>query len=252
VDEEEAERIAKASCVNLGYILFEVLRFPVIKDNIKEYVTIEGLEYMTKEGVSGKGGVLATAHCDNWELFGSALAQAGIPLVGVAKKQKSSGMDRFINEYRTMMGMHITYSSGVREMFRMMSEGWIIGLIMDQDSTPHDGILLEFFGQVTNFVTGAAAMGRSRNVPIFIGFMHRNPDGTHHMKIGKPIMVNHTEDKREDIRMAIQKIADLTEEHIRKYPEEWFWLHDRWKSVRVEPESFGDELRQAEERLKNH
>lgn len=250
VDEAEAERIAVASCVNLGYILFEVLRFPVIKKHMKDYVKIEGLEYLQEAKAAGKGGVIASAHCDNWELVGSAFAQAGLPLVGVAKKQKSSGMDRFINEYRTMMGMHITYRSNVKEMFRMLSEGWLIGLIMDQDTTPNDGILLEFFGQVTNFVTGAAFMGRSKNVPIFTGLMHRNPDGTHRLIVGKPIIVEHTKDKRADIRKATQEIARITEAHIRKYPEQWFWLHDRWKSVRVEPEGFGDALREAEEMLK--
>ena len=250
VDEAESERIAKASCINLGYILFEVLRFPVIKQHIDDYVKIEGLEYLMEAKEAGKGGVIASAHCDNWELVGSAFALAGIPLVGVAKKQKSSGMDRFINEYRTMMGMHITYRTGVKEMFRMMSEGWLIGLIMDQDATPKDGILLEFFGQVTNFVTGAAFMGRSRNVPVFTGLMHRNPDGTHCLVVGKPIVVENTGDKREDIRKATQEIARVTEAHIRKYPEQWFWLHDRWKSVREESDQFGDALQEAENRLK--
>ena len=65
-------------------------------------------------------------------------------------KQKSSGADRFINEYRTMIGMHITYKTDVREMFAMLKKGWAIGLIMDQDTNRHDGIILDFFNQPTN------------------------------------------------------------------------------------------------------
>jgi KDO2-lipid IV(A) lauroyltransferase len=65
-------------------------------------------------------------------------------------------------------------------------------------------------------------------------FMHRNADGTHRLVILPPLRVERTKDKREDIRRTTQEIVRLTEEHIRKYPEEWFWLHDRWKSMRGE------------------
>ena len=146
VDEREAERIAKASTVRFGPMLFEVLRFPLIKRRIADYVRIEGLEKLQQCLSDGKGAVIAAAHSGNWELMGGAFAMAGIPLVGVAMKQKSSGSDRFINEYRSLIGMHITYKTGVREMFDMLKKGWAIGLIMDQDTNRHDGILLDFFG----------------------------------------------------------------------------------------------------------
>ncbi len=248
VDKAEAERIAKASTTRFGPMLFEVLRFPVLKDRMKDYVTIEGLEYLLEAKASGRGAVIAAAHSDNWELMGGAFAQAGIPLVGVAMKQKSAGMDRFINEYRTLIGMHITYKTGVKEMFRMLSEGWFIGLIMDQDTNVRDGILLDFFGQVTNCVPGAASMGRFKEVPVFTAFMHRNSDGTHRLIVEKPIYVEHTGDKKQDIRKATQEITYRIEDHVRKYPEEWFWLHDRWKSVRDEESCFQEDTWQEAER----
>ncbi len=248
VEEAEAERIARASTVRFGPMLFEVLRFPVLKAEMKDYVTIEGLEHLLEAKASGKGAVIAAAHSDNWELMGGAFAQAGIPLVGVAMKQKSAGMDRFINEYRTLIGMHITYKTGVKEMFRMLSDGWFIGLIMDQDTNTRDGILLDFFGQVTNCVPGAASMGRFKEVPVFTAFMHRNPDGTHRLIVQEPIRVEHTGDKKQDILKATQEITYRIEEHVRKYPEEWFWLHDRWKSVRQERACFDDAAWQEAER----
>ena len=238
VDETEAERITKASTIQFGSILFEVLRFPVLKNDMKNYVKIEGLHYLTDYIKSsereGKGAVIATCHSDNWELMGGAFAQYGISLVGVAKKQKSSGMDKFINEYRTLIGMHITYKSGVREMYQMLSQGWFIGLIMDQDTDRHDGVIVKFFNEPTNYMPGAASMSRFKDVPIFPAFMHRNADGTHTLIVQPAIYTSKTKDKREDIRKTTQQLASLTEEHIRKYPEEWFWLHDRWKSMREE------------------
>ncbi|MBR1730420.1 MAG: lysophospholipid acyltransferase family protein [Selenomonadaceae bacterium] len=238
VDEIEAEKISKASAMQFGSILFEVLRFPVLKDTMKSHVKIEGLNYLTdyinSPDRNGKGAVIATCHSDNWELMGGAFAQYGISLVGVAKKQKSGGMDKFINEYRTLIGMHITYKNGVREMYDMLNEGWFIGLIMDQDTSRHDGVIVKFFDQPTNYVTGAASMSRFKNIPIFPAFMHRNEDGTHTLIVQPAIYVEKTKDKREDIKRTTQQLATLIENHIKNYPEQWFWLHDRWKSMREE------------------
>ena len=249
VDESEASRIAKASWVQFGAMLFEVLRFPVLKHSMREHVEVEGLEHLTKyrESTNGElGAVIMTSHSDNWELMGGAFAQYGISLVGVAKKQKSTGMDKFINEYRTLIGMHITYRSGVREMYKMLGEGWFIGLIMDQDTGRHDGTVVKFFNEPTNFATGAAAMSRFKKIPIFPAFMHRKLDGTHKLIIREPIYTETTNDKRADINKTTQILASMIEKHIYEYPEQWFWLHDRWKSMRVEftPEEV-EQLRQS-------
>ena len=238
VNEKESARLAKISTINLGTIAMEFLNFPRLKGMMKSHVKIIGLEYLTNYINSaernGRGAVIATCHSDNWELMGGAFAQYGIPLVGVAKKQKSEGADKFINEFRTEIGMHITYRSGVREMYKMMDEGHFIGLIMDQDVGRHDGVIVKFFNRATNYVTGAASMSRFKSIPIFPAFMHKNLDGTHTLEVYPPLTVEKTSDKRADIQIMTQKLATLTEEHIKKYPAEWFWLHDRWKSMRVE------------------
>ena len=248
VSSEESDRIARESTVQFGSIFMEVLSFPKLKGNMASHVKVVGLENLTRyKNSSERGAVIMTSHSDNWELMGGAFAQNGIPLVGVAKKQKSADADKFINEYRTLIGMHITYRSGVREMYKMLDEGHFIGLIMDQDVGRDDGVVVKFFNRATNFVTGAASMSRFRKVPIFPAFMHRNADGTHTLEIFPPLQVEKTSDKHADLKQMTQRLATLIEEHVRKYPDEWFWLHDRWKSMRVEfePEEvakFNEEL----------
>lgn len=238
VDIDEATRIAKAGAINLCLVFAEVLYFPKIKETMRDHVKIVGLKYLTdyinSVDRNGRGAVIMTSHSDNWELMGGAFAQNGIPLVGVAKKQRSNGADRFINEYRTNIGMHITYHKGVREMFKMLEDGHFIGLIMDQDVGRHDGTVVKFFNRATDYFTGAASMSRFKSIPIFPAFMHRNPDNTHTLEIQPPLIVTKSKDKRADIQQMTQRLATLTEEHIRRYPEEWFWLHDRWKSMRVD------------------
>ena len=233
VSAAEAERIARASSLRFGPMLMEVLRFPVMKERMADYVTITGAMDEVRAAVAaGKGAIFATSHSGNWELMGGAFACAGFPLVGVAKRQSAAGMDRFINEYRVLVGMHITYRSGVREMFRMIDKGWIIGLLSDQDPFLRDGVIIEFFGQQTNAFTGAAAIARRCDVPIFPVFIHREADGHHTLTVEPPIYVEKTDDRHADVLRVTQTVNQRIEAWIRRYPEEWFWLHDRWKSMR--------------------
>lgn len=235
VSPAEAARIARESTLRFGPMLMEVLRFPVLRPHIEDYVTITGaLDTMRASLVQGKGAIIATSHSGNWELMGGALALAGLPIVGVAKRQSAAGMDRFINEYRALVGMHVTYRSSVREMFRMIDQGWIIGLLSDQDPSRRDGVVVDFFGQETNAFTGAAAIARRCEVPIFPVFMHRRADGHHELTIEEPLYVEKTDDRAADVLRVTQDISAHIEAWIRRYPSEWFWLHDRWKSMREE------------------
>lgn len=231
LNETAAESMAKTSWTRFGYMIIEVLRFPAMKKHMDAYVTVVGRENMEKALALGRGGVVATAHSGNWELLGGTLAQQGFPLVGVAQKQKNGAMDRFINEYRTLIGMHVTYKSGVREMFKMLGEGWVIALLMDQDAGD-GGILLQFLGRETSCVPGPASLARFKDAPILPVFISQNEDGiTHTLTIHEPVFVAKTQDKHDDIRRTTEQLTQIIEQHIRQNPAEWFWLHDRWKSV---------------------
>ena len=247
VSEQEAERIAKASWVRFGPMAFEVLRFPRFKGRLYERVELEGLDEVKKLLALGRGVVFATSHCGNWELLGGALAEAGVPLVAVGMRQKESGSDRFITENRSLVGMHVTYKNDVREMFRMLKEGWAIGLLMDQDVSARDGIVIDWFGRPTNFAQGPATLARHQGLPIIPIYITRLPDGRHRGIIHAPIPVSRTKDKKADILKATRAVGRVLEEHIRRHPEEWFWLHDRWKSVRYIQQE-GDEWFAAHDR----
>lgn len=93
---------------------------------------------------------------------------------------------------------------------------------------------MDFFGKPTNCVVGAATMARFKDVPIFMVQIHMEEDGHHTLHISQPLRVEKTRDKKEDIRRTTQELNHMLEGHIRRYPEDWFWLHDRWKSMREE------------------
>jgi KDO2-lipid IV(A) lauroyltransferase len=231
LDEEQAYKIAKKSTTRFGKMFMEVLYMPNLnKNNITRYVHMEHPEYLTEALSYGKGVVLATAHSGNWELLGASLAMYGFPLVAVVQKQTNGDMDKFINENRTRAGMHVTYKTGVREMVRMLGEGQVIGLLMDQDAH-RDGVMVEFFGRLASTPQGAAALARMKDAPIVSAFITENKDGTHEVILHPPVWVQKTSSRDEDLLLTTQQLTNVIEQHIRNASHEWFWLHNRWKST---------------------
>lgn len=225
----QAEAIVKESTVRFGRMFFEVLAFPTIKKDINQYIHFEGKEHLHEALAYGRGVVLATAHSGNWELLGAALALNGFPMIAVAQKQTNAEMDRFINDYRSLVGMHVTYKTGVREMIKMLSAGKVIGMLMDQDAG-NEGIFVDFFQRQASAPRGPAFLARMKESPIVPAFITENHDGTHTVLIKKPIWAPQTEQRENDIIVTTQHLTEIIEKHIRLQPAEWFWLHNRWKS----------------------
>ena len=231
-DVEEAKRIAKASVTRFGRMIVDVLRYPEIKDGkYKEMFTMDGREYLEDAKADGKGAIVIALHSGNWELLGGILASEGYPLISVAMQQQGDA-DRFINEYRTMMHQHVTYKTGVREMVKELQKGSFIGLIMDQD--PGDqGQLVPFFGYETLTPVGPAAMARMQNVPIIpITIRFDKYTEKHAITVHPPIYAEKTDDRKRDIAVTLTTLNEWLEDYIRRYPEDWFWLHNRWKWTR--------------------
>ncbi|MCH4179083.1 MAG: lysophospholipid acyltransferase family protein [Megasphaera sp.] len=237
-DAEKAAAIAKASTVRFGPMIIEVLSYPrYTKESLERKITWHGKEYLDQVRDSGEGLLFVTSHAGNWEILGAGLAMEGYPLISVAQQQNSKSADKFINEYRTMMKQHVTYKTGIRDMIRLLMSGHYIGLLMDQDPG-YTGIMVRFFGKDTLTADGAAKLAGINNSPIVLGLIHSDGPYHHVIDIMPPVRIYDSEsklskeEKKKIVYDVTQKLNDLLETHIRKYPEEWFWLHNRWKWTR--------------------
>lgn len=234
-DPKEAMRIAKASTVRFGPMIVEVLSYPIYtKEILNQKITFMGKEYLDELKKSGEGAVFMASHAGNWELLGATLAMNGYPLISVAQQQNSKSADAFINEYRAMMKQHVTYKTGIRDMVRFLSEGKYIGLLMDQDPG-YTGIMVKLFGKDTLTPDGPAKLAALKNYPIFTVFIHSDRPYHHIVEVLPPMRPYKdgerlTKDaKKQRVYDVTQELNDRLEAHIRKYPEDWFWLHKRWK-----------------------
>ena len=233
VSTAQARAIAKDSVLKYGGMVMDVLSFPVLdKGNIRDKVVFAD-EGLAKEIFAQPNGfVLATAHFGNWELLGAALALYGCRIVAVAQKQHNAAMDKFINEYRAMMGEHVVYRTGVLEMARMLGQGFTVGLLADQDGGKH-GVPVDFFGRESSCPQGPAALSRLKKLPLRLVLLRKRKDGKHEIFISGPIEGESAGGREPDIKNATAALMKMIEDEIRKDPAMWFWLHDRWKAKKA-------------------
>ena len=234
-DPKRAMAIAKASTQRFGPMMIEVLRYPVYtKEKLDEKVAFKGREHLEALKKSGEGAIFMASHAGNWELLGAALAMNGYPLISVAQEQGSHSADKFINEYRAMMKQHVTYKTGIRDRVRFLRDGHYIGLLMDQDPG-YTGIMVKLFGRDTLTPDGPAKMAGIANYPIVTVFIREDRPYHHVIEVYppfRPYTADHKLSKDEKERImyeTTQELNDRLEAHIRQYPEDWFWLHNRWK-----------------------
>lgn len=235
VGEERAEQIASDSLHRFGRMIVEVMRFPLLKpDNIDQTVKVEGLEYLDASYKQNKGVIMATGHYGNWELLGATVALHGYPMLSITRKQNNGAMDKFINEYRQMVGQKVAYNrgeSGLLAISRMLKEKHLLGVLYDQD-TNDDGVEINLFGKKSIIPMGAAALSRIYGSPILPIFLHNNDDGTCTAKIYPPLYTPRTKNKTQDFYDVTKQMVTILEHEIIAHPEMWFWVHDRWKDGR--------------------
>ena len=232
VSPEEARKIARQSVVKFGRMIVEVLRFPLLnRDTIHSVVKTDGLEYLEEAYAKGKGALMCTGHFGNWELLGATVALHGYPMLSIARKQNNGAMDRFINEYREIVGQKVAYNQGkegILAMGRYLKEKHLLGILYDQD-TNDTGVKTVLFGKEVITPAGPAVFSRTFGCPILPIFMHYDEDGSCRAKIYPPLYAEKTKDKDRDLSRVTEKMMAILEQEIRENPPMWFWVHDRWK-----------------------
>lgn len=230
VDDSRAKSVVKQSVVRFGPMLLDVLAFPYLtREKMERIVRWEGREYLDAAVAEGKGVILATAHMGNWEMMAAATGLSGYPTLAVGRRQNNPDMDYLITHLRTSVGVQAAYKTSVLEMARLLGQGWVIGLLMDQDAGPA-GLPMYFFNRPSYVPQGPAALARLKRSPIVPCVMLDQPDGTYVMKCWPIIRVARSEDKDKDVLDTTKQLVHWLEEIITERPDLWFWLHNRWKT----------------------
>jgi KDO2-lipid IV(A) lauroyltransferase len=118
----------------------------------------------------------------------------------------------------------------MRSMLRLLKEGATINLLIDQNIAWYEGVFVDFFGRPACTTTGLALIALHTGAPVLPAFTHRLPNGKYLLEIGKKVAISRSENHNNDVLMNTQNFTKIIEEHIRQYPEQYLWMHQRWKT----------------------
>lgn len=210
----------------------DTMRLPVIlRQGINRFITAQGMHHLDQALAQGQGVLMITGHFGNWELLGAWLAQNGYPLRVVGTPMENPGLDRIVVEMRNQAGYtNIARGAGTREIIRSLRQGCAIGMLIDQD-TRVQGTFVQFFGHAAHTPTGPVLLAKKFGIPIIPIFMHLQPDLSYHIECEPPLDLEDTGDEERDTVVNTQKCSDAYERVIRRFPEQWVWMHQRWKTA---------------------
>ncbi|MBF0467373.1 MAG: lysophospholipid acyltransferase family protein [Desulfamplus sp.] len=226
----DQQMLAKNIFKNIAGMLFELgWGYLLKREEIPRYFTIKGVENIEKAHARGKGVLVIICHMGNWELLAAAVATTGYKTSILYRKFDFAPLERLILEMRQKYGTVLIPLRGASlQIEQRLSAGEVVGTLMDQNVDWYKGVFVEFFGRPACTNSGVASLvlrTRTAVVPAYIvreGFKHV-------MHFEPEIPLVSTGDRIKDIEINTQNYTSAIESIIRCYPDQWFWVHNRWK-----------------------
>ncbi len=230
--EARRKRVLRQLFQGFGRMLADFAHFPFWnRCNIEKVLVYDGFEHFERARALGKGVLFLTAHFGNWELSSFAHGLYGYPLNFIVREIDNTRVDGLINRYRTLSGGHaIVKTDASRQVLRAFQRGESVGILMDQNMLPGEGVFVDFFGRLACTTTWPARLARKTGVPIVLGLVIWDRElGKYRLRF-EPVEWIARDDPDEEIRANTANFTRLIENYARQYPEQWLWVHRRWKT----------------------
>ncbi|MEO8033755.1 MAG: lipid A biosynthesis acyltransferase [Acidobacteriota bacterium] len=228
LDSAGRRRIAKAMFQHLGMCLLEIAWLPNVSSASRaETTVIEGAPELLEMLDSGTGVIIFTAHCGNWEWLSYITGTLGRPVSVLQRERNEAQVNRLIAEIRARAGVH-TIDRGslgsAREMILALRRRGILAFVLDQNIRT-ESVMVPFFGRPAPTPIGPVNFAVRTEAAVCVGFIERRADGMQYAHFTRPVRCQRSDDP---VALAAT-ITSLIEEQIRRVPEQWVWMHDRWK-----------------------
>jgi KDO2-lipid IV(A) lauroyltransferase len=227
------KKILRRVYIHLGWQLVEFCRMPrYTPENIRGWMRTEGLDHYLAARVRGKGVLIVTGHLGAWELSSFYHSLMGYPMGMVIRRLDNRRLDEYVNRIRCLHGNKVLDKDDFgRGLLAAMRAGETVGILMDTNMTPPQGEFVKFFGIDACTGTGLAHVARKTGAAVLPGFMLWEPDERRYvLHFGPEIEIPHTEDGAADILNGTVRCTAILESWIRRYPDQWLWIHRRWKT----------------------
>ena len=223
--------LARRSYEHLGRIGIETALLARLgRDAVLSLFEGEGdFAILTRRVDEGRGVIAFTGHVGNWEIAGAYLAARGLPLDAVARRMNNRLFDQYLNDARSRVGMQVIYDSeAVRRIPRAMRDGHVVGLLADQGVMGLASTFVPFFGRPAKTPRGPAVFALRFGVPILFVSALLQPSGKYRLHV-EEIPVVDTGHREVDVDTTVARFTQALERLVRRYPDQYFWHHRRWK-----------------------
>ena len=234
-DWSDAQRslVKRGMVRNLGWMAAEFARFPSYTDeNIDETLILDGHDNFLAAQRRGKGVLYLTGHIGAWELSSFAHALYGFPLHYMARPLDNLRLNSLVNQYRRLSGNRPIYKNeSARMLLKILRTAGTVGILTDQNTMPDEGMFVDFFGTPACTTTGIARVALHTDAAVVPGYAYWDESiGKYRLRFEPAVELSRTGDTERDVFVNTQKFAKVIEGIIRKYPEQWVWVHARWKT----------------------
>ena len=232
----EIRSIARRIYRNQVLNLVELLRIPLIQgqEDAKVLVDIHADESLQHRIREQKGAVIVSGHLSSWEMIGACAGMLLTPLHIIVKPIKNPYLDAHLNHLRTMHGNKtILKDKALREGLDTLKNGGVVVILGDQAKRKAN-FLLEFLGRQASIFLGPAFLALRAGAPLYVETCKRLDSGKYRVDINE-VPTSDLDYRKEDIRILTARYTRVLEDFIRNHPEEWLWLHDRWKKPKSAP-----------------
>lgn len=229
----ERRRILRGEFTSLGRQLAEVCLFPsYTRENVTKIVVYDGFENFERAEARGKGVIYLTAHLGGWELSAFSHSIQGHPLHVVMRGMDNPFLDRFITHLRTMHGNRaVDKDNFVRGLLSAMKAGETVGILMDTNMTPPQGVFVDFFGIPACTASGLARIALRTDAAVVPGFTIWDRElRKYRLRFDPALALIRTGDEEADIVANTALFTKVIEQYVRCYPDQWLWVHRRWKT----------------------
>jgi len=229
----DSDNIIYKSYQNLGKTLIDFLRIYREKDSfIEKYVEFEGEQLLLEALQSNKKVMVLTAHLGAWELLSFAVEKIGVKGGFVVKKIKNKKINDYVRKIRSSSIVKpIDKKNSAKQIIALLKKpGYFLGMVMDQSMNNENGVFVKFGTEKAYTLNAPAILSRRFDINIFYLFMVRKPDNNYKFICTPNIKFQKTDNKEEDIAKNTEKTNEILLEHIKLYPEQWIWMHKRFKN----------------------
>jgi len=231
--EEEIKRIAADSFETMARIAVEFMVFLEDLDFIDRHIVVEGRENLDKALAKGRGAIALSAHFGNFPLMIVKIAKQGYKVATVMRHMRDQWVDKYFEAKRHALAVESIYTQPrkecVEKSLETLRNNKILFMQLDQNFGS-GGIFVDFFGRKAATAKGPIVFALRTRAPIVPMFMYREDGNMHRLVIEPEVEIAQGSDFEETIYLTAQKLTDIIEKYVRRYPREWGWIHRRWKA----------------------